>query len=143
MKRIISLLLSIIIMFSITADTFAAYGGELARAYEAGDCTVTYTVQNEWDGNRQISMTVTNNGSETLRNWALKFDNAGEIADIWNASVVQNTDGLCVIKNNGYNYEIILMAPWNSDFSFGEMSLLFPRALTCAIRPLTPPRTLK
>lgn len=96
-----------IIMFSITADTFAAYGGELARAYEAGDCTVTYTVQNEWDGNRQISMTVTNNGSETLRNWALKFDNAGEIADIWNASVVLNTDGLCVIKNNGYNYEII------------------------------------
>lgn len=107
MKRIISLLLSMIIMFSITADTFAAYGGELARAYEAGDCTVTYTVQNEWDGNRQISMTVTNNGSETLRNWALKFDNAGEIADIWNASVVLNTDGLCVIKNNGYNYEII------------------------------------
>lgn len=107
MKRIISLLLSMIIMFSITADTFAAYGGELARAYEAGDCTVTYTVQNEWDGNRQISMTVTNNGSETLRNWALKFDNAGEIADIWNASVVRNTDGLCVIKNNGYNYEVI------------------------------------
>lgn len=107
MKRIISLLLSMIIMFSITADTFAAYGGELARAYEAGDCTVTYTVQNEWDGNRQISMTVTNNGSETLRNWALKFDNAGEIADIWNASVVLNTDGMCIIKNNGYNYEII------------------------------------
>lgn len=107
MKRIISLLLSMIIMFSITADTFAAYGGELARAYEAGDCTITYTVQNEWDGNRQISMTVTNNGSETLRNWALKFDNAGEIADIWNASVVRNTDGLCVIKNNGYNYEVI------------------------------------
>lgn len=107
MKKIISLLLSMIIMFSITSDTFAAYGGELARAYEAGDCIVTYTVQNEWDGNRQISMTVTNNGSETLRNWALKFDNAGEIADIWNASVVRNTDGLCVIKNNGYNYEVI------------------------------------
>lgn len=91
----------------ISSKTFAAYTEDRARAYEMGDCTVTYTVQNEWDGNRQISMTVTNNGSETLRNWALKFDNAGEIADIWNASVVLNTDGLCVIKNNGYNYEII------------------------------------
>ena len=107
MKRFISLLLSIIIMFSITTDTFAAYGGELARAYESGDCTVTYTIQNEWDGNQQISMSVTNNGSQTIRNWALKFDCADEITNIWNATVVQNTDGLCVIKNNGYNYEII------------------------------------
>ena len=115
MKRIISLLLSMIIMFSITADTFAAYGGELARAYEADDCTVTYTIQNEWDGNQQISMSVTNNGSDTMRNWALKFDCADEITNIWNATVVQNTDGLCVIKNNGYNYEIIP----NSTVEFG------------------------
>ncbi len=107
MKKIVSLIMSVIIMLGISSKTFAAYTEDRARAYEAGDCTVTYTVQNEWDGNRQISMTVTNNGSETLRNWALKFDNAGEIADIWNASVVLNTDGLCVIKNNGYNYEII------------------------------------
>lgn len=107
MKKIISLFLSIVLMFGMGAEAFAAYTEDRARTYEIGNCIVTYTIQNEWDGNRQISMIITNNGSETLRNWALKFDCAGEIVDIWNATVVQNTDGLCVIKNNGYNYEII------------------------------------
>ncbi|MDE6030970.1 MAG: cellulose-binding domain-containing protein [Oscillospiraceae bacterium] len=106
MKKMISLLLSIVLMFGVSVEAFAAYTEDRARAYESDGCTVTYTVQNDWDGNQQISMSVTNNSGETLRNWALKFDCAGEIADIWNAAVVRNTDGLCVIKNNGYNYEI-------------------------------------
>lgn len=106
MKKIISLLLSIIIMFNFTAQIAAAYEDELVRTYESGGCAITYTVVNEWDGNRQISVSVKNKTEEAIRNWALKLDITGKIAEIWNASVYKTDGRLCVIKNNGYNYEI-------------------------------------
>lgn len=82
MKKIISLLLSILLLFQVGAEAFATYTEDRAKAYEYGDCTITYTIENEWDNYQQISMSVTNNGSETLRNWALKFDSPGEITNI-------------------------------------------------------------
>ena len=90
MKKIISLLMSIVLMFSIGAEAFAEYTEDRARAYETGDCAVTYAVQNEWDSHQQISMANTNNGSEAVRNWALKLDCTGEISDIWNAELCKN-----------------------------------------------------
>lgn len=62
-------------------------------------------------------MSITNDGEETLRNWAVMFDNAGEITNIWNAEVYRNDGELCVIRNNGYNYEIIP----NGTVEFGFM----------------------
>ena len=38
---------------------------------------------------------------------AIMFDNSGRIANIWNADVCKNDGKRCVIRNNGYNYEII------------------------------------
>ena len=52
-------------------------------------------------------MSVTNNGEETLRNWALKLDCSGEISDIWNAEVYSDDGEIIVLRNCGYNYEII------------------------------------
>lgn len=83
MKKLISLLISIALLFSVRAEAFAAYTEDRAKAYESGDCTITYTIQNEWDNYRQIQMSVTNNGSETVRNWALKFDGTSEVTNIW------------------------------------------------------------
>ena len=74
MKKLISLFMSMVLLFSVGAEAFASYPEEHTRSYEMGNCTVTYTVQNEWDSYRQIEMSVTNNGEETLRNWALKLD---------------------------------------------------------------------
>ncbi|MBD5104144.1 MAG: hypothetical protein HDT47_04675, partial [Ruminococcaceae bacterium] len=51
-----------------------------------------YTAVNEWDGNRQIGISVENKTEETIRNWALKLDSIGEITNIWNA-LVYKTDG--------------------------------------------------
>lgn len=107
MKKLISLLMSAIMLFQLSVQVFAAYPEEHTRSYEAGNCTITYTVQNEWDSYRQIEMSVTNNGEETLRNWALKFDCSGEISDIWNAEVYSGDGEIIVLRNCGYNYEII------------------------------------
>ncbi len=87
MKKIISLMLSIVLMFSVGAEAFAAYTEDRARTYETGSYAVTY----KWDSYQQISMAITNNDSETVRNWALKFDRTGEITNIWNAEVCSVT----------------------------------------------------
>ncbi len=102
-----SLLISIALLFSVRAEAFTAYTEDRAKAYESGDCTITYTIQNEWDNYRQIQMSVTNNGSETVRNWALKFDGTSEVTNIWNAEVCYNDGEIIVLRNSGYNYEII------------------------------------
>ncbi len=107
MKKLISLLLSIVLLFNVSAEAFAAHTEDRAKAYESGDCTITYAIQNEWDNYQQISMSITNNGSETVRNWALKFDCSGEITNIWNAEVCQNDGEIIALRNCGYNYEII------------------------------------
>lgn len=54
MKKFLSQLMSIVLLFSVGAEAFAAYPEDHARAYEIGSCAVTYTVQNEWDNYRQI-----------------------------------------------------------------------------------------
>lgn len=90
MKRIISVILTIAMVLGISMETFAAYGGEKSRAYQSDNCTITYSITNEWSGNQQISVSITNDGEETLRNWAVMFDNAGEITNIWNAEVCRN-----------------------------------------------------
>ena len=82
MKRIISVILTIAMVLGISIETFAAYGGEKSRAYQSENCTITYSIANEWSGNQQISVSITNDGEETLRNWAIMFDNAGEITNI-------------------------------------------------------------
>ncbi len=97
--------LTIALTFGITMKTFAAYTGEKAHAYQSDDCTITYSIANEWSGNQQITVPITNDGEETLRNWAIMFDDSGGITNIWNAEVCRNDGELCVIRNNGYNYE--------------------------------------
>lgn len=107
MKKLISLFMAVVMLFGIGAEAFAAYEGDKVHAYESADCTIVYNITNEWSGNQQVSVSITNNSKETLRNWAIKFDNTGTISNIWNASVLENDGELCVIRNNGYNYEII------------------------------------
>lgn len=130
MKKIVSLLLSIIIMFNFTVQTVAAYGDELVRTYESGGCAITYTIVSEWTGNRQISVSVKNKTEETIRNWALKLDSTGEITNIWNASVYKTDGKLWVIKNNGYNYEIAPGGIVEFGFQIAGDDLNFPENIS-------------
>ena len=35
-------------------ETFAAYTGEKAHAYQSDNCTITYSITNEWSGKQQV-----------------------------------------------------------------------------------------
>ena len=134
MKRIISVILTIAMFLGISIETFAAYGEEKSRAYQSENCTITYSIANEWSGNQQISVSITNDGEETLRNWAVMFDNAGEITNIWNAEVYRNDGELCVIRNNGYNYEIIPNATVEFGFMLQGEDLSLPEDISLCSR---------
>lgn len=79
------------------------------------DYEVSYAVTNEWEGGRNVLITVTNLSDESLYNWAFKYDEAGTMENLYNAVVFDNEDTQYVIKNNGWNFEI---APQRS-VSFG------------------------
>lgn len=130
MKKLISLFMSMVLLFSVGAEAFAAYPEEHTRSYETENCTVTYTVQNEWDSYRQIEMSVTNNSEETLRNWALKLDCSGEVADIWNAEVCTDDGEIIELRNCGYNYEIIPGNTVEFGFQLREDDLKLPESVS-------------
>lgn len=48
---------------------------------------------------------IKNIGSETISNWALKYDAHGEISGLWNG-IAYSSETQYIIKNTGYNYEI-------------------------------------
>ena len=134
MKRIISIILTIAMVLGVSMETFAAYSGDRSRTYKKENCTITYGITNEWNGNQQVSVSITNDGEETLRNWAVMFDNAGKIANIWNAEVCKNDGELCVIRNNGYNYEIIPNAAVEFGFTLQGENLSLPEDISLCSR---------
>ena len=134
MKRIISIILTIAMILGISMETFAAYSGDRSRTYKKENCTITYSITNEWNGNQQVSVSITNDGEETLRNWAVMFDNDGKIANIWNAEVCKNDGELCVIRNNGYNYEIIPNAAVEFGFTLQGEDLSLPEDISLCSR---------
>lgn len=130
MKKLISLFMAVVMLFGIGTETFAAYESDKVHTYESANCTIVYSITNEWSGNQQISVSITNNSEETLRNWAIKFDNTGTISNIWNAMVLENDGELCVIRNNGYNYELIPDATVEFGFMQQGENLFLPQNIT-------------
>ncbi len=53
MKKTISMIMVVVLLFELSIETFAAYGGEKSRAYQSENCTITYSIANEWSGNQQ------------------------------------------------------------------------------------------
>lgn len=62
---------------------------------------------NSWDGGYNASVRVENTSDEIIHNWYLAYDENYDIKNIWNAEVYDNNDGLTVIKNAGWNQDIL------------------------------------
>ena len=67
---------------------------------------VEYSVMNEWDKNQNIGITITNTGTETIENWAVKYDASGEISNLWNGKINKKDGTSYIIENAGYNSDI-------------------------------------
>ena len=86
------------------------------RAVPAGGVAVAYTLVQDWGSGFQSRISLTNNGTTTVKNWTLEFDDPGvSIDSIWDAAVVSRAGAHYVVKNAGWNADI---APGTSA-SFG------------------------
>ncbi len=106
-RKITSLILCAAITANLLVSSASAYSeaGE-SRVYTYNGYTVEYKIVNEWTGNQNIEITVTNTGDEILADWAMGYNASGEINGLWNAQVyaVQGTE--YILKGADYNSEI-------------------------------------
>lgn len=100
---------SAVLAASMAVSVFTAvpvYAETSSATYTYDGYKVDYTVTNEWFGNQNVNVTLTNTSNESILNWALGYDANGEISGIWNGYVYSKSDEDYIIKNAGYNYEI-------------------------------------
>ncbi len=105
-KRVLAGILAVIMLVTtIPPMTAVAAVGTTKYSYNGYD--VEYTVTGEWSTGQNVEVKVTNTGDESILNWAFCFDAGSEIVNIWNASIVESQGTEYVVKNNGWNYEIL------------------------------------
>ena len=85
--------------------------------YEENDYSVTYVIENAWEGNYTARIEITNKKDVSIENWMISFLCKDEISNIYNATIVEHTENMYQIKNVEYNQDI----PANGMVSFGFM----------------------
>jgi hypothetical protein len=106
LKRMLSVTLALAMSASMTTVFPVTAEENTLRIYSGDGYEVSYSVKGSWDGNQNIEVSLTNTGSESLLNWALKYDAHGEIGGLWNGTVYDSDSTKYIVKNAGYNYEI-------------------------------------
>ena len=106
-KRLVSILTSAALMSTLISPVAALADEETTTVFSYETYSVSYEIKSSWDNNQIIEVTLTNTGDEPILNWALEYDAEGEINGIWNGVIFDSDDSSYVIKNSGYNYEIL------------------------------------
>lgn len=56
---------------------------ETERIYERDGYNVTFSLVSSWSDGYNLNIVIDNTGSDTIQNWHLAFDYAGDITNIW------------------------------------------------------------
>ncbi|MCM1061651.1 MAG: cellulose binding domain-containing protein [Eubacterium sp.] len=129
-KRIVSLVLCGALAvntfaFSASADSYPKT--ENSRLYTYNGYTVEYKVVNEWTGNQNIEITVTNTESEILADWSMGYNAGGKINGLWNAQIYAVQETEYILKSAGYNSEIAPGQSVNFGYTLSGDSFKFPQ----------------
>ena len=106
-KRVTALTMSVMLMLNMTATAVpvSAATGE-SKIYTHDGYTVEYTIKNEWTGNQNIEVTITNTGDDVLSGWAMGYNAFGEIGGLWNAKIYGHQGTEYILSSAGYNDEL-------------------------------------
>lgn len=96
-----------VLMCLILFPNISSTAEETKKIFTYSNYAIEYNVVNAWGNSQNIEIKLTNTGSETIYNWALGFNADGEISGIWNGIVFRRNGTNYIIKNSGYNYEIL------------------------------------
>ncbi len=93
MKRLVSGLLAaamVLTTFGVNTKTASAEERTMQNyVYEGYE--VEFDVTDAWDGAFNADVKIANTGDSEICDWALTFEFAHEIQNIWNATVVEHT----------------------------------------------------
>ena len=79
--------MSVIVPINIIVPVYASaadVADNNSSVYIGNGYVVYYDIKSSWGNNQNIEIKIKNIGSETISNWALKYDAHGEISGLWN-----------------------------------------------------------
>ena len=106
-KELLSLSLVITMAFNIfmliPIETFMV-SAETGTSFEYDGYTVNYEIISSWNNgqNNNVTVTITNTGTETIENWMLAYDFMGT-ATMQSGGTIFEEDGITYVKNTGTN----------------------------------------
>ena len=125
-NRLMSILISVLICLTVIPNVNINADEEKDKIFNYLGYSVEYNIVNEWEGNQNIEIKFTNTGSEPIYNWALKYNACGEISGLWNATAYSQNGTNYIIKNAGYNYEILPEASVTFGYTLTGSNLTAP-----------------
>lgn len=100
-----------VLLFALGRRSASALAGETDRedlsVYETDSYCVTFSVSDSWQEGRKAVVSIENRGVSIIHNWSLAFKMQGGVAEIWDAKVCAQAGDFYVIKNAGYNQDIL------------------------------------
>ena len=112
---------------SISLFTTIPVSADIGRTtYNYDGYSVDYSITNEWDGAQTVELTVSNTGTDSILNWALKYDTEGEISNLWNADLYEQNGDEYIIKNVGWNFEIAPNQSVTYGYTLSDNDLALP-----------------
>lgn len=67
---------------------------------------VNYSLTKDWGNGFEGKISITNNSGSNLDSWDLDFDLKSEITGVWDAQIVENSNGSYTLKHQQWNREI-------------------------------------
>lgn len=107
-RKLLAGMVCLAIMLSCFPGVNYVWAKETSTIIQGEGFEAKICVDSTWDNYCNISVIITNTGSEILENWMFRCEQPGEIVNIWNAQVVKHEEEQYLIKNVGWNQDIII-----------------------------------
>ena len=87
---------------------------------------VVFNLNGSWPGGHNVGIQIYNTGSETIEDWTLESDYSNNISNIWNASVIENENGVTKLYHDTWNSIIYPNSCVEFGYSSNESFESFP-----------------
>lgn len=94
--------------------------------YEQDGHKIVFELGGTWETGHNVTITVCNDGNDTIENWSILFDYSEAITDIWNAELVKYENGKYEIKNAGWNKDVLDGSSVTFGFACNEPFQAYP-----------------
>ena len=129
-RKILSFATGLVLMSTLISPVAALADEETTKVFSYETYSVSYEIKSSWDNNQIIEVTLTNTGDEPILNWALEYDAKGEINGIWNSKIYDSNETEYVLRNSGFNYEILPQQSVTFGYTLTGDELDIPESIT-------------